>query len=97
MDKADRGDLGPLGELIARGVTDNLHRFVVPAVAGPARLVPLASVAGDGLSVPALRAAAERGRLRAQKAPDGSWLTSRRWVNEYAESRYRQGRELPRG
>jgi fido (protein-threonine AMPylation protein) len=37
MRKADVGDLGPMGELIARSVTNNLYRFVIPAVAGPAR------------------------------------------------------------
>jgi Fic family protein len=35
MRKADKGDYGPMGELIARAVTNNLYRFVVPAVAGP--------------------------------------------------------------
>lgn len=39
--RADSGDPGPLGELVARSVTDNLYRFVVPAVAGPHRLVPM--------------------------------------------------------
>lgn len=48
-------------------VTNNLYRFVVPAVAGPGRLVPLASLVDEkaGVTVTALRAAAERGRLRA--------------------------------
>jgi fido (protein-threonine AMPylation protein) len=44
MRRADEGDYGPLGELIARAVTSNLYRFVVPTVAGPARLVPLTSL-----------------------------------------------------
>ena len=67
MRKADAGDLGPMGELIARSVTNNLYRFVIPAVAGPARLVPLASLADkkSGLTANALRVAAIRGRLRA--------------------------------
>ena len=39
--RADRGDSGPLGELIARAILDNLYKFVIPAVAGPGRLVPL--------------------------------------------------------
>ena len=47
MRKADTGDYGPLGEVIARAVTNNLYKFVLPAVAGPARLVPLASLADD--------------------------------------------------
>ena len=40
MRRADQGEYGPMGDLIARAVTNNLYRFVVPAVAGPARLVP---------------------------------------------------------
>ena len=38
--RADGGVPGPLGEFLARAVLDNLYKFVVPAVAGPARLVP---------------------------------------------------------
>ncbi|MDQ1293167.1 MAG: hypothetical protein QG608_1048 [Actinomycetota bacterium] len=89
MHKADNGDHGPLGELIARAVTDNLNRFVVPAVAGPSQLVPLASLVGSasGISANALRVAALRGRLRARRAPNGSWLSSRQWVEEYLDSR----------
>ena len=79
-----------MGELIARAVTNNLYRFVVPAVAGPARLVLLASLANEGLTVTALRAAIDRGRLRAQKADDGSWRSSKRWVEEYRASRYKR-------
>lgn len=92
MRKADNGDCGPLGEHIARAVTSNLYRFVVPAVAGPTRLVPLASLADEktGLSAAALRVAAHRGRLRAQKQPDGTWMSSRKWVSEYQANRYRR-------
>lgn len=90
MDRADGGDFGPLAELIARSVTDNLHRFVVPAVAGPARLVPLASLASETVSVVALRAAAERGRLRADKQADGTWRSSKKWVDEYLASRHKR-------
>lgn len=92
MRKADAGDYGPLGELIARAVTSNLYRFVVPAVAGPARLVPLASLSEPtgGFSSSALRVAANRGRLKAQKQPDGTWMSSRNWVNEYTATRYKR-------
>ena len=38
----------------------------------------------------ALRAAAERGRLRATRGPGGQWRSSRRWVDEYLASRYRR-------
>ena len=54
---ADGGDPGPLGELLARAVIDTLMRFIVPAVAGPTRLVPLAALADRSVSVRALRAA----------------------------------------
>jgi Fic family protein len=43
MQRADRDDFGALGELIARAMYDNLNRFIVPNVAGPARPVPLAA------------------------------------------------------
>jgi hypothetical protein len=92
MRKADGGDYGPLGEVIARAVTNNLYKFVVPAVAGPARLVPLASLADEknGPKLTALRAAAERGRLKAQKAPTGTWLSSRNWVDDYLQNKYKR-------
>ncbi|MCW2647980.1 MAG: Fic family protein, partial [Pseudonocardiales bacterium] len=63
MRRADKDEYGPMGELMARAVTNNLYRFVVPAVAGPARLVALASLANEkeGLTVTALRAAIDRG------------------------------------
>jgi Fic family protein len=88
--KADSADPGPLGELIARAVLDSLYRFVVPAVAGPHQLVPLASLADKDRSVFMLRAAIERGRLRAQKSPDGQWRSSRAWVEEYVASKYQR-------
>lgn len=92
MRKADKGDYGPLGEVIARAVTNNLYKFVVPALAGPARLVPLASLVDDkvGITVTALRAAAERGRLRAQKSDNGTWLSSKKWVADYQRSKHKR-------
>lgn len=87
---ADKGDYGPLGEFLARAVLDNLHKFVVPAVAGPARLVPLPALATDSLSANALRVAATRGRLKASKAADGTWRSSRAWVDEYVATRYKR-------
>ena len=88
--RADNGDSGPLGELIARSVTNNLYRFVVPAVAGPHRLVPIVSLATKAHSVATLPAAIERGRLRGQKGPDGQWRSTRVWVNEYVASKYKR-------
>jgi len=89
--RADEGDPGPLGELVARAVLDNLYKFVVPAVAGPARLVPLPALATNQLSANALRVAAVRGRLKAGRAADGSWRSSRVWVDEYVAGRYKRG------
>src|SRR5579859_5831840 len=71
LDRADQGDSGPLGEIVARAVLDNLTRFVLPAIAGPARLLPLEALATKELGTVALRAAAERGRLQAIRGEDG--------------------------
>lgn len=88
--RADQGDAGPLGEFLARAVLDNLYKFVVPAIAGPARLVPLPALATEDLSANALRVAAMRGRLKAAKAADGTWRSSRVWVDEYRATRYKR-------
>ncbi len=88
--RADAGDHGALGELLARAILDNLYRFVVPAIAGPARLVPLAALANEKIGAPALRTAAGRGRLQAVRGADGEWRSSRNWVDEYLAGRYRR-------
>lgn len=62
----------------------------MPAVAGPARLVPIAALATKSTDANALRTAAVRGRLQATKGPDGQWRSSRNWVNEYVKSRYKR-------
>lgn len=96
LQRADRGDPGSLGELLARSVLDNLYKFVVPAVAGPARLVPLPALATEAISIDALRVAAARGRLEATKGADGSWRSSRLWVDAYLKDRDRRGRRPAR-
>ncbi len=88
LQRCDEGDHGALGEIIARAMIDNLNRFVVPNVAGPARLVPLAALADDQFSVPALRQAAQRGRLDALQSSDGIWRSSRNAVNNYADTKH---------
>lgn len=88
LDAADRGNSTALGNLIARAVLDNLYRFVVPAVAGPARLVALEALAKRGLGADALRKAAERGRLRAMRSELGTWMSTRQWLQEYERARY---------
>jgi Fic family protein len=90
LHRADKGDHDPLAELIARSVIDNLHRFVVPNIAGPARLVPLASLANREISYEALRQAARRGRLEAEIGSDGIWRSTRKAVGAYRRRRYRR-------
>lgn len=94
---ADRGEYGPLGELLARSMLDNINRFVLPSVAGPVRLVPLPSLADAQISLTALRAAARRGRLQAETDSQGEWFSSRRAVEEYLDSRVHHGRREQRG
>jgi fido (protein-threonine AMPylation protein) len=89
--RADSGDPGPLAEVLARTARDSVERFLLPALAGPQRLVPLRSLGSDDLSHLALLSAAKRGRLRATKM-SGEWYSNQNYVNEYRDSR-RQGRK----
>ncbi|MEV7807959.1 hypothetical protein AB0O28_33925 [Microbispora sp. NPDC088329] len=88
--RADNGDCGALGELIARAMEDNLNRFIVPNIAGPARLVPLAALADEEFSLAALRQAAQRGRLKAVQGADGIWRSSRKSVEAYRASKHQR-------
>ncbi|HET7700071.1 MAG TPA: Fic family protein [Candidatus Limnocylindria bacterium] len=88
LERADRGDAGPIGEMWARAILDSLVRFVLPSVAGDVKLLPLEALASKDLSVVALRAAARRGTLRAQRQPNGEWRSSKKWVQEYRAGRY---------
>ncbi len=88
--RADAGDPGQLGELLARAILDNLYKFIVPAVAGPARLVPLSALTDDRITADALRVAALRGRLQATRGGDGQWRSSRNWVDDYLAGRWRR-------
>ncbi|GAB3844872.1 hypothetical protein GCM10029963_22320 [Micromonospora andamanensis] len=90
LQRADDGDHGALGEILARAMYDNLNRFIVPNVAGPARLVPLTALANDEFSLAALRQAAQRGRLDAMQGPDGVWRSSRHAVEQYKKFKGRR-------
>lgn len=90
MQRADEGDYGRLGELIARSIIDNLDKFIVPMIAGPARMVPLSALANKDFKLPALRAAAARGRLEAEQGADGIWRSSRLAVEAYKKARRRR-------
>ena len=91
--RGDSGDYGALAEFIVRAILDNLYKFVVPAVAGPARMVPIAALATPEVSAGALRTAAVRGTLQATKGPDGQWRSSRNWVDDYLKTRHRRTRD----
>lgn len=90
MQRADNGDYGGLGELIARAMHDNLNRFIVPNVAGPARLIPLAALIDKEFTMIALRRAAQRGRLEAVQGSDGIWRSSRNAVENYRRNRHKR-------
>ena len=85
-----------MGEILARAMYDNLNRFIVPNVAGPARLVPLVALADARSTVVALRQAAQRGRLDAVQGSDGVWRSSRKAVDDYARTKGRRRTREPR-
>jgi prophage maintenance system killer protein len=90
LKRSDEQDCGPLSELLARSVRKGIYRFLIPKLAGTLSVVPLAGLArDDGLSHNALVAAAQRGRLRAQKV-EGTWYSTAQWVSEYSASRYKR-------
>ena len=87
LDRADHGEYGPLGELIARAVKDCLDCFLLPALGGPHQLLPLAALATKSVSALALRRAAERNALRAVRKPNG-WYSTKSWVAAYVRTRH---------
>lgn len=89
--KADEGNPNPLAEVVARAVHDTLNRFLIPGLAGAAKLVPLTALAAGTPYSPAyLRKRAQMGRLPAVR--DGKlWLSSRTWLREYVKSRDPRG------
>jgi hypothetical protein len=89
LERSDRGEDGPLAELIARAVKDSLDRFLLPVLAGPLQLLPLSALARTGVTPLALRRAAEKGRLQAVRR-SGGWYSTKQWVGTYARSRRRR-------
>jgi Fic family protein len=90
LDKADAGDYAALAELIAKAVIDSTYHLI-PAIAGPVKLVPLETLAGKDISLAALRKAAVRGRLEAILDSSGMYLSSKAAVQRYLESKYKRG------
>jgi hypothetical protein len=89
---ADEGNANPLGEVVARAVGGVLTRFLIPNLAGAAKLVPLAALAAQGpYPVPYLRLLVFQRKLRAVR--DGRlWLSSRKWLDDYIAGRDPRGR-----
>lgn len=89
---ADEGNPHPLAEVVARAVHDTLNRFLIPKLAGEAKLVPLSALAvGSPYSPAYLRGLVHQGRLHAVR--DGHlWLSSRTWLTAYVASRDPRGR-----
>lgn len=85
--KVDAGDPWPLAEMLGRAVKDSLDRFLLPNLAGPVKLLPLSALTRPDLELRALRAAADRGRLRAIKDEAGRWMSTRQWVDDYRRTR----------
>jgi hypothetical protein len=90
---ADAGNTNPLAEVVGRSISAALARFLIPNLAGDAKLVRLSAVAANGpYSTDYLRQLAVRGRLRVVR--EGRlYLSSRAWLEEYIASRDPRGGE----
>jgi len=88
---ADSGNANPLTEVVARAVSGAMTRFLIPNLAGEAKLVPLAALASrSGYSNDYLRQLAQSGRLRAIR--EGRlWLSSKAWLDDYVIHRDPRG------
>ena len=86
LDKADKGDSGPLAEMLCRSIIDNAY-YLIPDIAGLESYVPLEALVSNDFSLAALRQAAARGRLDIILSHDGRRLSSAAAVKKYKESR----------
>jgi hypothetical protein len=91
LESADGGNPNPLTEVIARAVRGAMSRFLIPKLAGEAKLVPLGALAEQSrYSADYLRQLAQAGRLRAVQ--EGRlWLSSLAWLDEYVANRDPRG------
>jgi hypothetical protein len=90
LDSADGQNYRPLAEIIARGVLDNVHRFIVPEFMQDSNLVSLESLVDKELSYNALRQAALRGKLQANIGVDGRYYSTKQAVKQYKATRYKR-------
>jgi fido (protein-threonine AMPylation protein) len=88
---ADKGNPNPLAEVVARAVSGALAKFLIPNLAGEAKLIPLSALAANGpYRASYLRQLAVAGRLRTVR--EGHlYLSSRAWLNEYIAGRDPRG------
>src|SRR2546422_7584299 len=91
---ADAKNPHPLAEVIARAVSGTLNRFLIPKLAGEAKLVPLSALAAQSRYSPVyLRRRVLEGKLKAIR--DGHlWLSSRSWLADYLKQRDPRGRRV---
>lgn len=91
LKKADQGNPSALAEVVARAVSGTLSRFLIPKLAGEAKLVPLSALASQGpYSAVYLRQLVLAGRLRAVR--EGRlYLSSKAWLNDYISTRDPRG------
>jgi hypothetical protein len=96
LELADEDNPNPLAEVVARAVSGTLTRFLIPNLAGAAKLVPLSALAAHGpYPVEYLRQLVFSRKLRAVR--DGHlWLSSRKWLDDYIATRDPRGGR-PRG
>ena len=92
MRKADDGDFGPLGELLARAITG---QPVSICDAGSrrtreARATREPREQGEWILSGRASQRGQPGRLKAQKSPSGAWLSSKNWVDDYANGRFKR-------
>lgn len=94
LQRADRGEPGTLGGIVAQAIMGTLHRHLLPKLAAPDQLVPLEALETPDMSLNNLKVVATRGRMRALRGTDNQWRGTRSWVDEYKASRkYRAGRK----
>jgi fido (protein-threonine AMPylation protein) len=93
--QSDDGNHGPISEAVARAASHALTRFLIPGLAGDAKLIPLTALAANGPYSPAyLRQLVLSNRLRAMR--DGNlWLSSRAWLADYIRNRDPRGGPVP--
>jgi hypothetical protein len=88
---ADGGNPHPLGDVVARAVSDTMNRLLIPKLTGEAKVVPLSALAAKGpYSADYLRQLVLDGKLKAIR--DGHlWLSSRAWLDDYIARRDPRG------